>query len=1407
MRKRLKNSAQVSEQFFRSIFETAQIGISFFNIDGRSVFSNRALQEMLGYSGEELSHFEKWDEIVHPDERASGAERYAELVQGKRDRAEWEQHFVRKDGRIMTANERFSLLRDAAGNPQYVASLMEDITEKKRAQEERNRVAKQMEMLLESTGQGIYGIDLQGDCTFINRATCELVGYRPQEALGRNMHDLVHHHKPDGSVYPMDQCPIFRAFKKGEGCSIDTEVIWRRDGTPIPVNYSSFPILEGGMITGAVVTVVDITERKRTEERLRASEQLFRSIFENAQLGIGLFKIDSQEHVSNRALHEMLGYTGEELNRLGQWDEIVPPEERISCAQRYAELIQGKRDRDEYEQRFILRDGRIVIGNGRFQLLRDSAGKPEYIVGLTEDITERRLSQQALQDSEQLFRSIFEKAPVGISLYDVPKAKYFINRAMHQMLGYTQEDLDSVENWDLIVHPDERASGAKRYAELLEGKRDHDEWEQKFIHRDGRVIIADGSFAVVRDAAGKPLYLLNMTKDITDRKQAEDALKESEAYTKVLFQKSFIPLVVKDPETGRFIDCNQAAIDIYDYSSRDEVLGKTALDVSAPTQYDGTDSASALARHYSLQEERGVDVFDWRHQRPNGVVWDARVHMMEFTHRGKRLFQFALDDITDQRRAEQELLQAKEAAVAATQAKSDFLANMSHEIRTPMNAILGMTHLALRTELTPKQRDYLTKTKLAAEALLGIINDILDFSKIEAGKLDIEKTEFEFESALDNVSIVVGHKAQDKNLEFLISAQPDIPPNLVGDPLRLGQILINLVNNAVKFTEHGEVMLTVAVEERLADRVKLKFTVRDTGIGMTPEQSSRLFQAFSQADTSTTRKYGGTGLGLSISKRLVEMMDGTIWAESQPGVGSKFHFTTWFGIGSGRKRKRFIPDLAGIRTLVVDDNAQARMILTEMLGSFALRVESVASGEDAVREIAAADSQDPYRLVLMDWYMRGMDGLEASRVIKRSDRLKNVPKVMMVTAFGREDIREKAEQIGIDGYLLKPVNASLLYDVLVELFGVPVSCDQPSRTKKGKAGEQNAAGVRVLLVEDNEMNQQVATELLQSAGAIVTIANHGGEAVKFLTANDQAPPCDVVLMDIQMPEMDGITATKLLRTHPHLAKLPIIAMTAHAMVEERQRCIDAGMNDHIAKPIDPDAMFSTLLRWAAPKSKPAPESPASGAKPVGEVALPQIAGVNIAAGLNCVAGNRRLYRDLLTQFAAKQAGAATEVATALDGNDRQTAERIAHTVKGVAGTLGITEVQSAAQKLEKAIKEAQDSVPALLDQFAIVLRVHLNAIAKALQDSAPTPAVESPRANFDGERATQAVGRLRTLLEASDGDAQEAFQDLRDVTAAAVENSHLDALNESINNFEFEQALATLDEIAHLCEQDGKQSR
>jgi two-component system, sensor histidine kinase and response regulator len=1148
-----------------------------------------------------------------------------------------------------------------------IGDIARSLQSYKGLQEERNRVMQQMELLLDCTGQCIYGINLQGDCTFINRATSELLGYRPEDAFGRNMHYLVHHHKADGSVYPIDQCPTYRACKKGEGCRVDGEVLWRKDGTPVQVEYSSFPILEGGKVTGAVVTVVDITERKLAEEKLRESEQLFRSIFENSQIGIGLLKIDSLEHFSNRALHEMLGYKAEELSRIEQWDEIVPAGERAASAERYAELVQGKRETDEFEQHFIRRDGRIVACNGRFRLLRDAAGNPQYVVDLKEDITERKRAEEAMQESEQLFRSIFENAPVGIALHNVPKSQYFTNQALHEMLGCTHEDLTSVEKWDQVVHPDQRATGAKRYADLLAGRCDYDEWEQHFIRHDGRIVIADGTFSVIRDTAGNPQYLLNTTKDITDRKQAEA-----------------------------------------------------------------------------------------------------------------------------------DLVTAKEQAVAAAEAKAEFLANMSHEIRTPMNAILGMTHLALKTELTAKQRDYLTKTKVAAQALLGIINDVLDFSKIEAGKLKVENTEFRLDQVLEDLSSVVGQKAHDKHLEFLIASPSDLSPNFIGDPLRLGQILINLVNNAIKFTDHGEVVVTVTPQEQVAGRLKMMFAVRDTGIGMTSEQTARLFQAFSQADTSTTRKYGGTGLGLSISKRLVEVMGGEIWAQSTYGLGSTFFFTAWLGIGSEEaERRRLVPDLSGIRALIVDDNPLAREIITESLKAFAITVHSTASGEEAIRELSLVDAHHPYQLVMMDWQMPGMDGLETSRVIKSSNALKNIPRIVMLTAFGQEDIRAQADELGMDGFLLKPITPSTLYDTLVRLFGSVGDEASRSRETSGDTVSPDATGIRILLVEDNEVNQQVATELLESVGASVSVANHGGEAVRMLTEGEQPPPFDIVFMDLQMPEMDGFTATRLLRARPQLQELPIIAMTAHALVEEQQRCLEAGMTDHVSKPIDPDALFTTLMRWSKPRRVQATENVARPPREAEDRALPQMEGVDVAGGLRRVAGNKRLYHDLLVRFAAQQADTGAHIAAALESGDGKLAERIAHTVAGVAGNIGLDQVFIAAEKLERAIRQTDPTVPVLVEEFNRVMSRQVEVIQRAMRDvESDPPAPRNVAADFDARATTAAIAHLKLLLESSEADAAQAFLALENALAATVDETRLSALRVAVNEFDFDGALSKLNEVA-----------
>ena len=648
-----------------------------------------------------------------------------------------------------------------------------------------------------------------------------------------------------------------------------------------------------------------------------------------------------------------------------------------------------------------------------------------------------------------------------------------------------------------------------------------------------------------------------------------------------------------------------------------------------------------------------------------------------------------------------DLAVAKARAEEATQMKSMFLANMSHEIRTPMNAIIGLSYLALKTPLSAKQRDYVSKVHNAGTSLLAIINDILDFSKIEAGKLDIETTDFQVDEVIGSVVTLTAQKAHEKGLEFLADVSPAIPAHLCGDPLRLAQVLTNLVNNAVKFTERGEVRLKIEQLERQGDKVQLKFSVRDTGIGMTREQAAKLFQPFSQADMSTTRKHGGTGLGLTISRRLVELMGGEIGLESIAGTGSTFAFTVWLEVGHAVQTRVVPGRLQGLRLLVVDDNAAAREILVESLGSLADRADAVSSGAEAIAALRERDADTPYDAVFMDWRMPGMDGLEAARLIKSDASIRRKPAIVMVTAFGREDVREEAEALQLDGFLLKPVTKSMLVDSLVHIFAT----DEERGTVPSAAPTDTPMvlpGARILLAEDNTINQQIAVELLEGAGATVAVVGNGREAVDALLGIPYPPPYDIVLMDLQMPEMDGYQATAKIRSDNRFASLPIIAMTAHATLEERNRCIDAGMNDHVSKPIHPNVLFDTVSRYYHPAATVPVQARADAAVPVStpDDGLPVVDGLNTAEGLQRVGGNRRLYLKLLRQFVDEESDAAERIRATLAAGDRATAERMAHTVKGVGGNLGANDVEAAAADVERAVREGTPPVEPLTERLA-----------------------------------------------------------------------------------------------------------
>jgi two-component system sensor histidine kinase/response regulator len=797
------------------------------------------------------------------------------------------------------------------------------------------------------------------------------------------------------------------------------------------------------------------------------------------------------------------------------------------------------------------------------------------------------------------------------------------------------------------------------------------------------------------------------------------------------------------------------------------------------------EAAKATLENFTAAIEGRVPAYNsiYAYKRPvdGRVVWIHALGKVVKDDNGKPTDMFGVtQDISEFKLLENELVQAKRKAEEATEMKSMFLANMSHEIRTPMNAIIGLSHLALRTALSPKQRDYVSKIHNAGTSLLAVINDILDFSKIEAGRLDIEATDFRLDDVISSVTTLTAQKAYDKGLEFLAHVAPEIQERLLGDPLRLGQILTNLVNNAVKFTERGEIRINIALVERTGDKVQLKCSVRDTGIGMTPEQSAKLFQPFTQADMSTTRKHGGTGLGLTISRRLVDLMGGRIWLESEAGAGTTFSFTVWLGVSSATGTGRIVPEkLARLRVLVVDDNPAAREILQEGLSTLAKSVDAVGSGKEAIAAIQERDGTDPYDLVFMDWRMPGMDGLQASRYIKSDETLRHRPAIVLVTAFGREEVREEAERLQLDGFLLKPVTKSMIVDTLVDVFADghedlrgAADLDQSSRLR----------GARILVTEDNAINQQIAVELLEGAGAIVTVANNGREAVEMVSGPGH-PPLDVVLMDLQMPEMDGYQATAKLRADARLAALPIIAMTAHATVEERQRCLAAGMNDHVAKPIDPAALFEAVARFYKPaEGLLVPDQP-SGPPP--QEGMPSIAGLDTNDGLSRVGGNRKLYVKILRQFAEEQSRAFDQVADALSKGNHALAERLAHTLKGVAGNIGAGGVQSAAGVLERVIRDRSnaDEIERSRQRVGVVLEPLATEIRAAVGTAgSDAPAPVQPAAPPSPARSREAAAQLTALLSDSDPAAGEFIDANRDALSPLFDAagwSELEALVEA----------------------------
>ena len=1013
------------------------------------------------------------------------------------------------------------------------------------------------------------------------------------------------------------------------------------------------------------------------------------------------------------------------------------------------------------------------------------------------DITSQKQAQLELQAAQSRMTELTNRLNLAIEggsdglwdWMDLQQDAQWWSPSYYQLLGYTFEELPATgSNFASLVHPDH----LHRIQEAMELALHHGTtYDQEMLMRTKTHGFRwfRSRAKVFRDARGHAIRVSGSSQDIHDRKQAEAEMRQAEVLLRGSIDALDDGYVLYDPQ-DRLVLCNQRHRDFYPLvadlfvpGNTFEFIIRTAMARGQYPQAQGHEEAwiaERLVQHRLPQSNFQQVLADGR------ILRVSERRMPDGYSLGFRV------DITD-------FIRATEAAEAASRSKSQFLANMSHEIRTPMNAILGMLKLLQNTELTDRQQDYASKTEGAARSLLGLLNDILDFSKVEAGKMTLDPRPFRLDKLLRDLSVILSSNVGSKDVEVLFDVAPDVPRALVGDDMRLQQVLINLGGNAIKFTSHGEVVLRLRVVEQTAGDVLLEFSVKDSGIGIAPESQAHIFSGFSQAEASTTRRFGGTGLGLAISSRLVRLLGGDMQLVSAPGQGSTFSFQIRLGLAPQEVQAPGIvpPQTHGQRTLVVDDNTVARELMGAMARAMGWQTDTAGSGAQAVALVQQSLVADkPYEVIFLDWLMPEMDGWQTLDGIRDAYVGKPglpSPMVIMVTAHGREMLAEKEAKgaTKLNGFLVKPVTASMLLDAVMN--GKSAGSPKPSAPLAKASKPRRLQGMRLLVVEDNKINQAVAQGLLTQEGAIITLADNGRLGVDAVAT--MQPAYDAVLMDLQMPVMDGFEATRTIRQELGLTRLPIIAMTANAMASDREACLAVGMNDHVGKPFELDHLVSVLIQQtgftlpegaAAPVvAAPAPQPAPAAEHPPGDLDVP--------GALARVGGDKAMYTNVLGAFAREMVLAPDQVHAHLRAEQNTDAVRALHTLKGLAATVGARHLAAVAARLEHKVRNG--ALPEEHENLVDTLRTAIDALADTLmpvlqqyqEALAPSPQATTASGALDRGHFRRDLQALSTLLGKSDMVALEVHTLIRTTFGAHVAQE-LKPLNDAMAALDFAAA-------------------